>query len=165
MTAYDRRAQDETKLTEKVCLHFNVNSPPELPAVIYNPDHNIMPQIAQLAKIVVATADEGDETAIEIIKDAAHELARAIKAVIEQLAMQDEEFRIGYVGGVFGADELILQPLREEIAAFAPHAFITPPLEKPAVGAAKMAMANFIESRNQLLVGQQLLETESLLHQ
>ncbi|MFN7930714.1 MAG: BadF/BadG/BcrA/BcrD ATPase family protein [Blastocatellia bacterium] len=156
MTAYDRRAHGETKLTETVCRFFNVNSPPELPAVIYNPDNNVMPQIAQLSKLVVATAQEGDATAIAILKDAAHELARAIKAVIEQLQMQLNDFCIGYVGGVFGAGELILQPLHAEIAAFAPRAKVAPPIYKPAIGAAHMAMANFIERRDQLLAGQQM---------
>ncbi|MBL8205203.1 MAG: hypothetical protein JNM09_13295 [Blastocatellia bacterium] len=149
MTAYDYRRHEETALTEKVCRYFNVKTPPELPAVIYNPDKNVMPQIAQLSKLVVETAQEGDAAAIEILKDSAHELARAIKAVIAQLNMRDEIFRIGYVGGVFSAGDLILQPLREDIAAFAPNAILAAPLYKPAVGAAQMAMANFIESRNQ----------------
>jgi N-acetylglucosamine kinase-like BadF-type ATPase len=148
MTAYDRRAHEETQLTEKICRFFNVKTPPELPAVIYNPDNNVTPQIAQLSKIVVETAEAGDATAIEILKDAAYELARAIKAVIEQLEMQEEEFRIGYVGGVFGADDLILQPLREEIASFAPNAKIALPIYKPALGAAKLAIANFVQSQD-----------------
>ena len=158
MTAYDHRTHDETQLTEKICRYFKVNSPPELPAVIYHPDNNVMPQIAQLSKLVVETAQAGDATAIEILKDAAHELARAISAVIEQLAMQNDEFRVGYVGGVFGAGELILRPLREAIAKAAPNATIAPPLYKPAVGAAKMALANFIQRRDQLLVGQQVMQ-------
>ncbi len=156
MTAYDHRRHEETALTEKICRFFNVKTPPELPAVIYNPDANVMPQIAQLSRLVVETAQAGDAIAIEILKDAAHELARAIKAVIAQLEMRDEAFRIGYVGGVFGAGDLILQPLREDISAFAPNAIIAAPLYKPAVGAAQMAMANFLQSRDQLLAGQQL---------
>jgi N-acetylglucosamine kinase-like BadF-type ATPase len=162
MTAYDRRAHEETQLTEKICRFFNVNSPPELPAVIYNPDNNVLPQIAQLAKIVVETAQAGDSTAREILREAARELARAIKAVIEQLEMQQEEFRIGYVGGVFEAGEMILQPLRDEIAAFAPNAQIAPPIYKPAIGAAKLAIANFVQNRDQLLVGQQVMKKEPL---
>lgn len=150
MTAYDYRRHEDTALTEKICRFFNVKTPPELPAVIYNPDANVMPQIAQLSKLVVETAQEGDAIAIEILKDAAHELARAIKAVIAQLHMQGEAFRVGYVGGVFGAGDLILQPLREDITAFAPSAIIAAPLYKPVVGAAQMAMTNFIESRKSL---------------
>ncbi len=163
MTAYDRRAQDETHLTEKVCRFFNVKTPPELPAVIYNPDNNVMPQIAQLSKLVVETAQEDDATAIRILADAAHELARAIKAVIEQLNMQNDEFRVGYVGGVFEAGELILQPLREELTAFAPKATIAAPIYKPVMGAAKLAIANFIQTRDQLLIGQQAIKKEPLL--
>ena len=45
MTAYDHRTHDETQLTEKICRYFKVNSPPELLAVIYHPDNNVMPQI------------------------------------------------------------------------------------------------------------------------
>ncbi len=163
MTAYDRRAHDETALTEKICRYFNVQTPPELPAVIYNPDANVLPQIAQLSKLVVETAQAGDATAIEILKDAAHELARAIKAVIEQMNMQNETFRIGYVGGVFGAGELILQPLREDIVAFAPNAMIAAPLCKPVVGAAQMAMANFMQSRDQSLLGQTLRSKDRIV--
>jgi N-acetylglucosamine kinase-like BadF-type ATPase len=152
MTAYDYRRHEDTALSEKICRFFHVQTPPELPAVIYNPDANVMPQIAQLSKLVVETAQEGDAVAIEILRDAAHELARAIKAVIAQLDMQHEVFRIGYVGGVFEAGELILQPLRENVAAFAPQAIIAAPLYKPVVGAAQMAMANFMQSRDLSLV-------------
>jgi hypothetical protein len=42
---------------------------------------------------------------------------------------------------VFEAGELILNPLREEIQAFAPRAEIAPPIDPPVIGAAKMAKA------------------------
>ena len=148
MTAYDHRTHEDTKLTEKVCRHFHVNSPVELPTVIYDPASNAMQEIAQLSKEVVEAANEGDETAIAILKNAAHELARAVIAVIEQLKMKDEAFRVGYVGGVFSSGELMLAPLRAEIMEFAPHALIGAPLHSPMIGAAQMAMGNVMSSLN-----------------
>ena len=142
MTAYDHRTHEDTKLTEKVCRHFHVNSPVELPAVIYDPASNAMQEITQLSKQVVEAANEGDETAIAILKNAAHELARAVIAVIEQLKMKDHAFRVGYVGGVFSSGELMLAPLREEIMEFAPQALVGAPLHSPMIGAAQMAMGS-----------------------
>ena len=55
--------------------------------------------------------------------------------------MKSDEFQVAYVGGVFEAGGLILDPLREEIQAFAPRAEIAPPVDPPAIGAAKMAKA------------------------
>ncbi len=163
MTAYDYRTHENTLLTEKICRFFNVSSPLELPAVIYVPNNNAMGEIAKLAKEVTLAAQEGDVTAIGILKDAAHELARAINAVITQLEMQHEEFRIGYVGGVFSAGEFILEPLREEISAFAPQAKITEPAHAPAVGAAQMAIDEYTKRLNQLLVGQPAMQPENSL--
>ena len=163
MTAYDHRTHEDTLLTEKICRHFKVSTPPELPAVIYIPNNNAMGEIAQLAKEVVEAAHEGDATALEILRDAAHELARAIKAVTQQLEMSQERFHIGYVGGVFAAGELILAPLRAEVAEFAPQATIAAPLHPPVIGAAKMALENYVKTQRDLLVGQQMMKQKNLL--
>jgi N-acetylglucosamine kinase-like BadF-type ATPase len=139
--AYDYRGEP-TSMMEPVLRHFGVSSPPELPPVIYDEPDKAMREIAELSKIAVKAAQEGDKVAQEILKDAAIELAIAAIAVIEQLRMERDEFQVAYVGGVFEAGELILAPLREEIERFAPHAKIAPPIDPPVIGAVKMAMAN-----------------------
>jgi N-acetylglucosamine kinase-like BadF-type ATPase len=138
--AYDYRGEPTTMM-EPVLRHFGVSSPPELPPVIYDSPAEVMGKIAQLSKIVVNAAQEGDKVAAEILKDAAVELARAATAVIEQLRMEKESFLVAYVGGVFEAGELILASLRDEIQKVAPKAEIAPPIDPPVIGAVKMAIA------------------------
>jgi N-acetylglucosamine kinase-like BadF-type ATPase len=140
MMSYDYRGEP-TSMMEPILRHFGVTSPPELPSVIYDDPDKAMSEIPQLSKIAVMAAEEGDKVASEILKDAARELAVAAIAVIEQLRMERDEFQVACVGGVFEAGELILNPLREEIQAFAPRAEITPPIDPPVIGAAKMAKA------------------------
>jgi N-acetylglucosamine kinase-like BadF-type ATPase len=137
--AYDERGA-ATSLSGPVCQHFNVETPPELPPVIYNEPIKVMHEIAQLSKLVVAHAQMGDAVALDILNDAAHELARAVNAVIKKLGMQEEVFRVAYVGGVFGAGELILGPLRQAVRGYAPKAEIALPLMLPVQGAVKLAM-------------------------
>jgi N-acetylglucosamine kinase-like BadF-type ATPase len=141
VSAYDGRSLP-TALTEKVCRHFSVSAPPELPSVIYHSSLKMMRELAQLSKLVVEAAREDDMAARSILTDAALELARAVVAVIEQLKMQDDQFRVAYVGGVFEAGELILAPLRESIALVAPRAYLAPPLHPPVIGAVKLALAS-----------------------
>ena len=138
--AYDYRGEP-TSMMDPVLRHFGVSSPPELPPVIYDSPAEVMGKIAQLSRIVVEAAQNQDKVARQILGDAAVELAKAALAVIEQLRMETETFRIAYVGGVFEAGELILAPLREEIVKVAPMAVVAPPLESPVIGATRMAKA------------------------
>ncbi len=144
VSAYDRRSQP-TSMTEAVCRHFSVSAPPELPPVIYQSPTKVMREVAALAKIVVETAREGDLAARSILTEAAAELARAVVAVIERLGLQDQTFRVAYVGGVFEAGELIITPMSEAIKIVAPSAFVAPPLNPPVIGAARLALASHIE--------------------
>lgn len=138
--AYDERGP-ATSLTGPICQHFRVATPPELPPVIYNEPVKVMHEIAQLSKLVVAHAQTGDAVALDILADAAYELARAVNTVIEKLGMQAEAFRVAYVGGVFGAGELVLGPLRRAVHECAPKSEVAPPLMPPVQGAVKLAMA------------------------
>ncbi|MGH9802624.1 MAG: BadF/BadG/BcrA/BcrD ATPase family protein, partial [Blastocatellia bacterium] len=128
-----------------VLSHFGVSSPPELTTVIYDSSSKekgeVQSGIAQLSPVAVEAAKQGDEVAIGILRDAASELAKTACAVIDQLRMERDTFRVAYVGGVFEAGELILKPLREEIYSIAPNAEVAPPLDPPVIGAARMALA------------------------
>ena len=66
------------------------------------------------------------------------------RAVLEKqselrLRMERERFQVAYVGGVFAAGDLLLDPLREEIERVAPKAFLAPARRPPAIAAARMA--------------------------
>ena len=138
--AYDYRGEP-TIMMDPVLRHFGVSSPPELPPVIYDSPAEVAARIAQLSRLVVSAAQQGDRVAKRILSDAAVELAKAAVAVIEQLRMEHETCRVAYVGGVFEAGDLIINPLREEIRRSARHATVDAPLEPPMIGAARMARA------------------------
>ncbi len=144
MMSYDFRGE-ATSMTAPVLRHFGVSSPPELTTVIYDSSSKekgeVPSKIAQLSPIAVEAAQHGDEVAARILCDAACELAKTAIAVIDQLQMEHDTFRVAFVGGVFEAGELILKPLREEIQKVAPNAEVAPPLNPPVIGAAKMAQS------------------------
>ncbi len=144
MMSYDFRGE-ATSMTAPVLRHFGVSSPPELTTVVYDSSSKekgeVQAKIAQLSPIAVLAAEQGDEVATGILRDAASELAKTAIAVIDQLRMERDTFRVSYVGGVFEAGELILKPLRQEIQKIAPNADVAPPLDPPVIGAAKMAQA------------------------
>jgi glucosamine kinase len=144
VSAYDHRSQP-TRMTEAVCRHFGVSTPPELPPVIYESPTKVMHEVAELAKIVARAAREGDAVAKGILADAAVELARAVVAVIGRLHLQAESFRVAYVGGVFQAGEMIIRPMADSILKAAPRANVAPPLSPPVIGAARLALSLLAE--------------------
>lgn len=144
VSAYDHRSQP-TSMTGPICRHFGVSSPPELPPVIYESPTKVMREVAALAKIVVEAARHGDSAAQSILTEAAMELARAVVAVIERLNLQEQTFRVAYVGGVFEAGDLVITPMSEAVRIVAPRAFIGPPLNSPVIGAARLALTSYVE--------------------
>ncbi|MDT7603303.1 MAG: hypothetical protein QOF61_1300 [Acidobacteriota bacterium] len=131
----------ETTLVASCLDYFKVAAPEDLSTAIYSPSMT-NERIAGFAKFVIESAKRDDDAAArEIIRDAGRELAFAARAVIQKLRMERDEFQVGYVGGVFKAGALVLNPLREEIARVAPRARVAPPQLPPALAAARMARA------------------------
>jgi N-acetylglucosamine kinase-like BadF-type ATPase len=128
----------KTALVEAACEYFNVAQAEDLSTAVYAPNVTNS-RIAGYGSRVVEAAKRRDPVAREIVEAAGRELARAAAAVIRKLRMERERFRVAYVGGVFAAGALILDPLAEDVASVAPRAFIAPPLLGPAEAAARMA--------------------------
>jgi len=129
----------ETLLTEFACNYFHCTTADDLTTAIYAPSIT-NERIAGFGKDVVEAAKRKDEIAMEIVSDGGTELGRAAAAVIRHLQMEREKFQIAYVGGVFKASgDMILRPLRAEVAKVAPNAYFAPPHFSPAVAAARMA--------------------------
>lgn len=128
----------KTPLVEAACVYFNVGEPSDLSTAIYAPSvtHN---RIAGFGRFVIEAAKKRDGVAREIVVEAGRELGMAAVAAIRKLKMERERFQIGYVGGVFSAGEMILGPVREEVAPVAPRAKLAAPLLAPAEAAARMA--------------------------
>ncbi|HEY5401574.1 MAG TPA: BadF/BadG/BcrA/BcrD ATPase family protein [Pyrinomonadaceae bacterium] len=129
----------QTLLTEFACNYFHCSTADDLTTAIYAPTIT-NERIAGFGKDVVEAAKRKDEVAAQIIMEGGTELGLAAVAVIRNLQMEKERFQIAYVGGVFrAAGEMILKPLRVEVAKAAPRAYFEPPHFSPAVAAARMA--------------------------
>ena len=127
-----------TALTAAACNYFQVSAPDDLSTAIYAPTMT-NDRIAGFSKQVIEAARAGDQVARQILLEAGTELGKAAVTVIRKLKMEGERFQVAFVGGVFTAGELVMAPLRNEIARVARKAFIAEPRFSPTIAAGRMA--------------------------
>jgi N-acetylglucosamine kinase-like BadF-type ATPase len=129
-----------TSLTPRVLNHFAVAKPVDLVAEVYDrqlPHH----ALAQLARQVQQGRDEGDEVATQILEQAAHELVRAARSVVEKLSMQEEAVHFVLAGGVFTGVPFLAEELKRRLPAIAPRSQVKRLEVEPAMGAVRLALA------------------------
>jgi N-acetylglucosamine kinase-like BadF-type ATPase len=136
--AYDGRGP-ETLMTPMLCDHYGMCEPDELPLFVYAPTTHA-DDIAVYFKLVLEAARRGDAAAREIFAEEGNELGESAVAVARQLGICDARFSVAPVGGAFHAGPLLLDPMRERLAADCPRAEIVSPLASPVEGAAQLAM-------------------------
>jgi N-acetylglucosamine kinase-like BadF-type ATPase len=98
---------------------------------IYN--HFDRQQIATYAQLVTASAEQGDEVALDLLKKAAEDLTRYVRGVYQQLFKNDEIVPIVQVGGVFQS-AILLAEFKQNISS-AIGCAVAVPLFSPAAGA------------------------------
>jgi N-acetylglucosamine kinase-like BadF-type ATPase len=130
-----------TSLSSRAAEYFRASGPENLIVAIYSPQMDNS-RIAGFARHVVEAAQEGDQVAENIIKEAGFELGVAACAVIERLKLQRRKVPIGCVGSIFNAGEMLTGPMLELIHTISPNAFLTKPQFAPAHAAALMAYNN-----------------------
>jgi len=128
----------KTALAAAACNYFQVNAPEDLSTAIYAPTMT-NDRIAGFSKHVIDVARAGDTVGRDILTEAGRELGKTAVSVIRKLRMERERFQVSFVGGVFSAGELVIAPLREEIARVARKAFIAEPRFSPTFAAGRMA--------------------------
>jgi N-acetylglucosamine kinase-like BadF-type ATPase len=131
----------KTSLTEAACEFFQVATPDDLSTAIYAPTIT-NDRIAGFSKQVIHAAQDGDDVALEILRDAGKELGKAAVTVIHKLKMDHERFQVAFIGGVFSAGELVTQPLIEQVMKHSGKAFIDNPSFSPTVAAGRMVQDN-----------------------
>ncbi|MGB2963838.1 MAG: BadF/BadG/BcrA/BcrD ATPase family protein [Anaerolineales bacterium] len=97
-------------------------------------------EVASLCPVIEKIALEGDKTAIEIFNKAGIELGRLAVAVIKRLEMEDERFAVIPFGGVFRANNLILDSFQKTILSTASKALVVKPQFEPVVGGVLLAL-------------------------
>jgi N-acetylglucosamine kinase-like BadF-type ATPase len=127
-----------TMLSQRASEYFRASGPENLIVAIYSPQVDNS-RIAGFAQLVVETAQEGDQVAVEILNVAGYELGLAACAVIEKLNLKHRKVPIGCVGSVFLAGDLLTGPMLSKVHECAPNAFLTEPVMPPARAAALMA--------------------------
>lgn len=103
--------------------------------------------IAGLQKLLLDAARRGDDEAKKLYGQAADELASIVTAVRGSLS-GDGEMKVSYSGGLFYAEELILDPLRKRLEE--KGLTLCPPRYSPVQGAALLAAAQTVEGRENL---------------
>lgn len=127
-----------TKLSEAGTHYFRTSTPENLLTAIYAPQMDNA-KIAGFARLVVETAQSGDEIAVEILREAGVELGSAVNAVVKKLKLKNKKIPIGQVGSIFRAGSLLTDSLLATVHENAPKAFLADPLLQPASAAAQMA--------------------------
>jgi N-acetylglucosamine kinase-like BadF-type ATPase len=131
----DGRGQ-ATSLTPRVLAHYGLMGPKEL--VRQMSGRGAQPAaIAQLAPLVAAAADEGDDVARHLVAVAAIELAAAAESVVRRLGLDTAPLIM--TGGILVGFHRLRETLVAELRARLPG--ITPTLleAEPAIGAVRLA--------------------------
>jgi N-acetylglucosamine kinase-like BadF-type ATPase len=127
-------------LYERVRRHFELQSDLDLCAAIYGNDVTQRSQLAQLSKLVTASAADGDRAALELFAGAARELADMVDAVRATLCIPAEaQVPVSSSGGMFQSGSLLREPLESQLRHRSPHYRFIEPLLPPDVGAAIQA--------------------------
>ena len=74
-------------------------------------------KVAQFQRYALAAAKAGDAAAAVLYEAAAGELALMVKAIQKKLKFSPGPVKVSYSGGLFRAEELILEPLRKQVEA------------------------------------------------
>jgi N-acetylglucosamine kinase-like BadF-type ATPase len=130
----------QTDLARLVLHHLSLSRPEELVAEVYH-----QPQarrtIASLGTVVDGARADGDPVAIDIMGQAADELALAAASVISRLDMRGEQFPILLAGGMLRESVWLSTEVRRRMAEVAPRAIVGPLTHEPAIGAVRLAIA------------------------
>lgn len=127
-------------LHDLLTTELELKSDLDLCAYVYAKASPQRDRIAALSRLVARAATQGDEAARRIFAEAGRELAAIVEAIRQRLRYEPgETVNLSYSGGVFQGGELILQPFRQQLAAYSPDYRLVKPRYSPAIGAALYA--------------------------
>ena len=139
LKSFDGRLEFTT-LTEQFQINLNLKSIENLVEVVYRRGWGVK-EIAALAPIVDREAAAGDRIALNIIDNAATELALATQVAISALFDKTEAYEIVTIGGAWKGTANLREKFEDSISAIAPLATIIWPRHEPACGAGLLAIS------------------------
>jgi N-acetylglucosamine kinase-like BadF-type ATPase len=139
--AYDGRGSD-TSVLNKLLKHLNKKTMDEVRDLVYN-QFLKRHEIADLARVLIEAAQEGDEMACNELTVAGNLLGQGAAAVIRNLKMVEKELTVCPVGGIFKhSGELLKRSYRETVQQTALLAVVKEPEFPPVVGSVFIALKN-----------------------
>lgn len=103
-------------LYELVCAAYGIREPFALIGIVREEIAPYREKVAAFQLYAEQAALAGDEAARDLYRQAAEELALLVDALRRRLTWSSEEITVSYFGGLFKAGELILAPLRQQLA-------------------------------------------------
>ncbi len=129
-----------TSLVSRVLEHFGASQPQDLIPAVYRP--LLQPnQVAKLARLVGTEAAAGDSVALQIISEAAYELALAAATVAGKLGEDPQSLLAFAAGGLFNLGSLLFEPLQANLEKMLPGLLLRPLPYPPVVGATLLALS------------------------
>ena len=128
---------EPTELTNRILRTLDLNEPSELIRWVHAASRDT---IAHLAEVVFDTAQTGDGVTERIVDEAADELIRAARSVMEQLEFT-EPFDVVLSGGNLIHQPMFADKLRHGLAKTQPKASVLFPRHEPAYGAVLLAQS------------------------
>lgn len=128
---------DRTSLSLAIMQHFAIKTVADLKSIVYGPDFS-KKDMAELARIVVKAAENGDQVSYQIMSQAVAEIESLIMAVARQLDFEQVAFDCVAVGSV-NALGFVRSRLEKWFALKYPQAKLIYPDKPPVAGALQMA--------------------------
>jgi N-acetylglucosamine kinase-like BadF-type ATPase len=130
---------EPTILTDSLMLAMQATSEVELAARLHT-DSAEREKLARLASHVAAAAQRGDAVALQILRQAAKELAIGALTALRHLGLINSASSVSFSGSVFEAGRYIIDPFRRAIHDASPHSTVEAPLLPPIGGAFRLGL-------------------------
>jgi N-acetylglucosamine kinase-like BadF-type ATPase len=134
--AWSRRGP-VTHLTDVFCELVGVKTAAELIEGLTQERFEIR---GRAAPFIFKTAENGDAVACDVIRWAGESLADLAAGVARQLEIEQEQFEVVLVGGLFNGGDLLIEPMRAALLKSAPGATLVRLTTPPVVGGVLLGM-------------------------
>jgi len=105
-----------TSLLSSVMGRFGVDDPRELVSMFYGSANDARHRPAELAPLVTAAAEGGDDVALRIVRGAAGDLAQLVMATCRQLDFSPHAFPLAVAGGVLNRSPLMFDAFQTALS-------------------------------------------------
>ncbi len=137
-----------TTLLPRILSKFELTEPRELVTALYDQQPARPTALADLAPLVTAAAEEGDEVALQIAGDAGAELARLVTATCSQLNLSSRTYPLAIAGGVLCNSPLMRKFLEASLTEQDCLAGEITLVEHPVQGAVELARCAVLRIRS-----------------